>query len=65
MGVGYVEVDRNLPTYSANTASSQVIFYKNGEVYDTISTGNTTAYWDSGTLSFNSSVNVTCHDVPV
>ena len=65
VGTGYVEVDRNLPTYSANTASSQLIFYKNGEVYDTISTGNTTAYWDSGTLSFNSSVNVTCHDVPV
>jgi hypothetical protein len=60
-----VTVDRTLPNYSAQTASSQIIFYKSGEVYDTIATGNTTAYWDSGTLSFNSNVNVTCHDVPV
>jgi len=60
-----VTVDRTLPNYSAQTASSQIIFYKSGEVYNTIATGNTTAYWDSGTLSFNSNVNVTCHDVPV
>ena len=60
-----ITVDRTLPNYSAQTASSQIIFYKSGEVYDTIATGNTTAYWDSGTLSFNSNVNVTCHDVPV
>jgi len=61
-----IEVDRTLPKYSAYTASSStVIVYKGGEVYNTIATGNTTAYWDSGTLSFNSSVNVTCDDVPV
>jgi len=60
-----IEVDRNLPNFSAYTATSQVIIYRGGEVYDTIATGNTTAYWDSGTLSFNSSVNITCHDVPV
>jgi hypothetical protein len=64
-GAGYVTVDRNLPNLSAQTASSQVIFYRGGEVYDTISTGTTTAYWDSGTLSFDSNVNITCHDVPV
>jgi hypothetical protein len=58
-------LDRNLPNYSGDSASSYIIAYKGGEVYDTIATGNTTSYWDSGTLSFNSSVNVTCHDVPV
>lgn len=58
-------VDRNTPNYSGDGASSYVLIYKGGEVYDTIGTGNTTAYWDTGTLSFNSSVNVTCNDVPV
>lgn len=58
-------VDRTVPSYSGDGASSFVILYKGGEVYNTIGTGNTTAYWDTGTLAFNSSVNVTCHDVPV
>ena len=60
-----VTVDRNLPNYSAFTATSSVIIYKGGEVYESIATGNTTAYWDSGTLSFNSNVNISCNDVPV
>lgn len=60
-----IGVDRNLPDYSLYASSSLVIVYKGGEVYDTIATGNTTAYWDSGTLSFNAAVNVTCNDVPV
>ncbi len=61
-----VSVDRTLPNYlSQTTSSSQIYVYKGGEVYDTIATGNTTAYWDSGTLSFDASSNVTCHDVPV
>jgi hypothetical protein len=64
-GVGYVTVDRNLPNLSSDSAISQVIVYRGGEVYDTIATGSTTAYWDSGTLSFDSNVNVTCHNVPV
>jgi hypothetical protein len=58
-------LDRNLPNMSADSASSQVIFYPSGEVYDTIGESTNTAYWDSGTLSFNSNVNITCHDVPV
>ena len=58
-------LDRNLPNLSGDSQSSQVLIYRGGEVYDTIATGTTTAYWDTGTLSFNSSVNVTCHDVPV
>lgn len=64
-GTGYVTVDRNLPNLSTQTASTQVIVYRGGEVYETISTGTTTAYWDSGTLSFDSNINITCHDVPV
>ena len=60
-----VSVDRTLPNYSANTGYSQVLIYRGGEVYNTIATGNTTSYWDSGTLSFDSASNVTCHDVPV
>lgn len=58
-------LDRNLPNLSGDSQSSQVLIYRGGEIYNTIATGTTTAYWDTGTLSFNSSVNVTCHDVPV
>lgn len=65
IGVGSVTVDRKLPNYSASTAHTQVIVYRGGEVYNTIATGNTTAYWDSGTLQFDGSSNVTCNDVPV
>ena len=60
-----VTLDRNTPNYTGFTSNSQVLVYRGGEVYDTIATGNTTAYWDSGTLSFDSASNVTCHDVPV
>ena len=58
-------LDRNLPNYATDSATTEVFIYKGGEVYNTIGNINTTAYWDSGTLSFNSSVNVTCSDVPV
>lgn len=61
-----VTVDRNLPNISDQTGSnSQIYVYRRGEVYDTIATGTTTAYWDSGTLSFDAASNITCHDVPV
>ncbi len=60
-----VTLDRITPNYSSQVTTSQVIVYRGGEVYNTIGTGNTTAYWDSGTLSFNASVDVTCSDVPV
>jgi hypothetical protein len=57
-------VDRKLPNYSSqNSYLSELITYKSGEVYDTIATGNTSAYWDSGTLSFDSASNIV--DVPV
>lgn len=61
-----ITVDRNLPNLSASTSAlTQVIFYKSGEIQNTFGSDTTTAYWDSGTLSFDSNNNVTCHDVPV
>jgi len=60
-----ITVDRNLPNLSSQGANSQILIYRGGEVYETIATGNTTSYWDTGTLSFDSSNNITCHDVPV
>jgi len=60
-----VTVDRTLPNYSSFTSNSTIIVYRGGEVYNSIATGNTTSYWDSGTLSFDSSNNVTNSDVPV
>lgn len=65
LGSGVAVLDRNLPNLSSDTATSQVIVYKGGEIYESMFTGTTTSYWDSGTLSFNSSINVTCHDVPI
>ena len=65
IGSGVVIVDRNLPNLSGEAATSQVLVYKGGEIYESMFTGTTTSYWDSGTLSFNSAINVTCHDVPV
>jgi hypothetical protein len=60
-----LSLDRTLPNLSADTEASQLIVYRGGEIYESISTGTTTSYWDTGTLSFNSSINITCHDVPV
>jgi len=61
-----ITVDRDLPNLSNETGSTSTFFiYRGGEVYDTIATGNTTSYWNSGTLSFNSSCDVTCGDSPV
>jgi hypothetical protein len=60
-----ITVDRTLPNYSMFSASTTLIIYRGGEVYNTIATGDTTAYWDSGTLSFDSATNITCGDVPV
>ena len=59
-------LDRELPNISANTSSSSYLFiYKGGEVATAFGEEYTSAYWDTGTLSFNSSVNVTCNDVKV
>lgn len=58
-------LDRNMPNYTSVASDAQVIIYKGGEVYDTFGSEFTSAYWDSGTLSFDSNNNITCSDVPV
>ncbi len=58
-------LDRNMPNYSTVASDAQVIIYKGGEVWNAFGEETTTAYWDSGTLSFDSNNNVTCSDVPV
>lgn len=60
-----IEVDRNLPDLTSMTGYSQIYVYKGGEVAEAFGADNTTAYWDSGTLSFDSANNITCSDVPV
>jgi hypothetical protein len=39
--------------------------YRSGEVADSFGYETSTAYWDSGTLSFDSATNITCDDVKV
>lgn len=61
-----VTVDRNLPNNSSqNTSNSYVFVYRGGEVADAFGYDTATAYWDSGTLSFDSATNITCGDVKV
>lgn len=61
-----VVVDRNLPNLSGNTGTtSQILFYNSAEVYSAFGTGDTTSYWNTGTLSFDSCCDVSCDDVPV
>jgi len=60
-----IGVDRNLPNLTSMTGYSQIFIYKGGEVAEAFGADNTTAYWDSGTLSFDSANNITCSDVPV
>jgi hypothetical protein len=65
-GTTAVTVDRNLPNISAqNISYSYVFVYKGGEVADAYGYDTSTAYWDSGTLSFDSATNITCDDVSV
>lgn len=61
-----VTVDRALPNQAAeNSKSSQIFIYNGGEVANCFGSGTTTAYFDSGTLSFDSTSNVSCFSVPV
>jgi len=58
-------VDRNLPNMSADTTEIEVYVYPSGEVYDTYGSGTTTAYWDTNTLSFDASCDISVGDVNV
>ncbi len=61
-----ITVDRDLPDMSNETTStSSYLIYRGGEVYDSIATGDTTSYWNTGTLQFDSACDVSCSDVPV
>jgi hypothetical protein len=60
-----VTVDRTLPNVSSQTNNSYVFIYKGGEVAESFGYDTSTAYWDSGTLSFDSATNITCDDVKV
>lgn len=60
-----IGVDRKLPklTFSGNV---QVLIYDGREIVDSnFSEDTTTAYWDNGTLAFDSSCDITREDVPV
>ena len=61
----YITVDRTLPNYSTQSGTSYAFIYKGGEVADSFGDSTTTAYWDSGTLSFDTATSVTCDDVKV
>lgn len=64
-GTVAVTVDRTLPNVSSQTGNTFVFVYKSGEVADAFGYDTSTAYWDSGTLSFDSATNITCDDVKV
>lgn len=55
-----VTVDRELPDYSSNIT---YLVYKGGNIYD--NEPDAVAYWDTGTLSFDSSCDITTTDVPI
>jgi hypothetical protein len=58
-------LDRNIPKNGTQSGSSYVYIYKGGEVATSFGSDTSTAYWDSGTLSFDSATNITCGDVKV
>jgi len=60
-----ITVDRPLPNLSNTPGFSYLFVYNSGEVADIYGNDTTTAYWDSGTLSFDSATNITCGDVKV
>ena len=63
---GNITLDRNLPDIDSPAGTNiQYIIYPSGEVKDAFGSGSTTAYWDNGTLSFDSACDVSLSDVKV
>lgn len=64
---GTITLDRQLPNQptTSSTINSQYYIYRGGNVYEGIVSGNTTSYWDTNTLAFNASCDISCSDVPV
>tara|TARA_R110000796_G_scaffold125648_2_gene240186 strand:- start:2214 stop:4226 length:2013 start_codon:yes stop_codon:yes gene_type:complete len=60
-GATTLTVDRDLPSLSSGNV--QYIIYKGGEIYD--NEPDAISYWDTGTLSFDSSCDITVLDVPI
>lgn len=57
-------LDRTVPDLVIG-GNSMIIVYQGGEVANGFGTGTTTAYWDTGTLAFDSSCDITREDVPI
>ena len=55
---GTIIMDRNLPDLTSESTDVEYFVYPGGEVYDAFGLSALTAYWDSGTLAFNSSCNI-------
>lgn len=61
-----ITVDRELPNFSGTTpVNIQYYVYPSGEVKDAFGTGTTSAYWDTGTLSFVANSVISSDDNPV
>jgi hypothetical protein len=60
-----ITLDRELPNINSTTALTEYMIYTSQEVYQGFGFQNTTAYWNSNTLSFASCCDVSCSDVPV
>jgi hypothetical protein len=58
---GNIVVDRTLPTLTSGSVTYMI--YKGGEIYD--NEPDAISYWDTGTLAFDSSCDITTSDVPV
>jgi hypothetical protein len=61
-----VELDRDLPNLNLTGGSTiQYYEYPSGEVNESFGLGTSSAYWDTGTLAFQSSVSVNCDNIPI
>lgn len=61
-----ITVDRNLPKIdNPSSVNIQYYVYPGGEVKDSFGTGNTSAYWNTGTLSFSNNCTVSVNDCKV
>jgi hypothetical protein len=58
---GVTTLDRVMPNLTGGTAS--LIVFKGGEIYD--NEPDAVSYWDTGTLAFDSSFDITVTDVPI
>lgn len=61
---GTVMVDRELPNLKGTGGTDiNYLIYPHGEVPNTFGSGTTTAYWDTGAMTFDASCDISCDDV--